>query len=85
DLDPASDQVILVLFGTGIHASGDTVNASVKIGGLDSEVLYAGPQGLAGLDQVNVRLSRSLIGRGEVEVNLSLNGKPANPVRIRIK
>jgi hypothetical protein len=46
----------------------------------------AGPQGdFAGLDQVNVRLARGLAGRGEVQVLLSVEGKPANTVTVNIR
>jgi uncharacterized protein (TIGR03437 family) len=38
-----------------------------------------------GLDQANVRLPRNLIGRGEVDVALVVDGKTANTVRIGIK
>jgi hypothetical protein len=36
------------------------------------------------LDQINVRLSRNLIGSGEVSVVLIADGKTANPVKINI-
>jgi uncharacterized protein (TIGR03437 family) len=49
-------------------------------------VTYVGPQGYyIGLDQINVRLPRSLAGRGEVEVLLTVDGKPANPLKISIR
>ncbi|MGE0131652.1 MAG: BACON domain-containing carbohydrate-binding protein [Blastocatellales bacterium] len=86
ELGPATDQIILVLFGTGVHAYGGAVNIGVKIGGVDAEVLFAGAQGgFAGLDQINLRLPRSLTGRGEVDVILSINGKMANTVKVHIK
>jgi uncharacterized protein (TIGR03437 family) len=45
-------------------------------------VLFAGAQGFfAGLDQVNARL----IGWGEVEVVLTVDGKAANAVRINVR
>lgn len=45
-----------------------------------------GPQGsYAGLDQVNVVLPRSLAGRGEVDVLLTVDGRAANPAKINIK
>jgi uncharacterized protein (TIGR03437 family) len=48
-------------------------------------VLYAGPQSeFVGLDQVNVILSRALIGRGAVTVVLTVDGKVANTVTITI-
>jgi len=49
-------------------------------------VSYAGAQGsLVGLDQVNVKLPRALNGRGEVDLVLTVDGKTANTVRVRIK
>jgi uncharacterized protein (TIGR03437 family) len=49
-------------------------------------VLYAGEvAGLAGLDQLNARLSRSLAGRGEVDVIITVDGKTANTVRVAIR
>ncbi|MGH9844828.1 MAG: hypothetical protein ACREEM_39430, partial [Blastocatellia bacterium] len=54
--------------------------------GVDAQVTFAGAQGgFAGLDQVNVRLSRSLIGRGEVDVALTVDGQAANTVKVCIK
>ncbi len=39
---------------------------TAKIGGVDAQVVFAGPQGeFAGLDQVNLRLPDGLAGRGE--------------------
>ncbi|MFM8395532.1 MAG: hypothetical protein ACKOB4_16585, partial [Acidobacteriota bacterium] len=50
-----------------------------------AQVVYAGAQGdYAGLDQLNVRIPRELAGRGEVDLNLSVGGVSANPVRIRM-
>ncbi|MGH9832115.1 MAG: hypothetical protein ACRD9Y_03795 [Blastocatellia bacterium] len=42
-------------------------------------------EGLAGLDQVNLRLPRTLRGRGEVDVMLTVDGKTANIVRVSIR
>jgi uncharacterized protein (TIGR03437 family) len=56
------------------------------IGGGDEQVLYAGiAPGFIGLDQTNLRLSRNLIGRGEVDVEMTVNGRRANTVRVNIK
>jgi uncharacterized protein (TIGR03437 family) len=85
DLGAPGDQVILLLFGTGIRGRNTLSDVRVAVGGLDAEVLYAGAQGdFAGLDQVNVRLPRSLAGRGDVEVRLRVEGKPANTVMVNI-
>jgi uncharacterized protein (TIGR03437 family) len=87
DLGPASDQLFLVLFGTGIRGHRGLSGVTASIGGIVSlPVLFAGAQGqLAGLDQVNVSLPRSLAGRGEVNVMLSVDGKTTNAVSVRIR
>ena len=85
DLGAATDQVILELFGTGIRGRSALTAVTAKIGGQDAEVLYAGPQGsFMGLDQVNIRVPRSLAGRGAVDVVLIVDGKTANTVTIRV-
>ena len=49
-------------------------------------VLAAGPQGgTPGLDEVSVVLPRNLAVSGEVPVLLSVDGRAANPVTVRIK
>jgi uncharacterized protein (TIGR03437 family) len=86
DLGPLGDQVFLVLYGTGIRYRGSLSGVSVNIGGVENQVTFASAQGgLIGLDQVNVRLQRSLIGRGDVDVNLTIEGRPANTVQVNIK
>jgi uncharacterized protein (TIGR03437 family) len=79
DLGPETDQVFLVMFGTGIRLRSALSAVNVKIGGTDVEVLYASvAPGFIGLDQINVRLTRSFIGRGEVDVVMMVEGKMAN-------
>ncbi|MGH9852178.1 MAG: hypothetical protein ACREBD_20260, partial [Blastocatellia bacterium] len=86
DLGPATDEVYLVLFGTGLRFRNSQSPALLKIGGVDAPVLFAGAQGeLAGLDQVNARLPRELAGRGEVDVVLTVDGKTANMVSVNIR
>jgi uncharacterized protein (TIGR03437 family) len=86
DLGPPTEQVYLLLFGTGIRHRSDLAAVSARIGGEAAEVLYAGPQGdFVGLDQINLRLPRSLAGRGEVGITLLVDGKPANTVQVHIK
>lgn len=82
DLGPESDQVFLLLFGTGIRFRSGLSAVSARIGGLEAQVTFAGAQGdLVGADQINVRLPRSLAGRGDVEIVLIVDGKTANTVR----
>jgi uncharacterized protein (TIGR03437 family) len=86
DLGAPNDGVFLVLYGTGIQKRSALGNVSAKIGGVDAEVLYAGAQGAyVGLDQVNLRIPRSLAGRGDVDVSLIVDGKAANTVKVNIK
>jgi uncharacterized protein (TIGR03437 family) len=85
DLGPATDQVFLIIFGTGFRSAMQSA-VSASIGGTVSQVLYSGPQSmLAGLDQTNVLIPRSLVGRGMVDVAMSAAGKSANSVQISIK
>jgi len=50
------------------------------------KVLYAADApGFIGLDQCNARIPRSLLGRGEVDLVITVNGKIANTVRVNIK
>jgi len=86
DLGPETDQVYLILFGTGIRQRNALSSAIATIGGEYAEVSFAGAQGaFGGLDQVNVRVPRSLAGRGEVDVLLMVEAQMANAARVTIK
>jgi uncharacterized protein (TIGR03437 family) len=86
DPGPESDQVFLILYGTGIRFRGSLSAVSARIGGVDAQALYAGAQGdFAALDQINLRLPRALAGRGEVEVTLIVDGKQANTVEVGVR
>ncbi|MGE0132325.1 MAG: N-acetylmuramoyl-L-alanine amidase [Blastocatellales bacterium] len=86
DLGAESDQVFLVAYGTGIRFRNSLNGVVAKIGGVDSQVLFAGPaSGFFGLDQVNVRLSRNLIGRGLVDFDLVVDGQAANVMKLEIR
>jgi len=86
DLGPASDKVVLALFGTGWRFCGSLSATTAKVGGADVSVLYAGSQPtLVGVDQVNLLLPRSLMGRDLVDVEISFCGKTANVVTLAIK
>jgi uncharacterized protein (TIGR03437 family) len=85
NLGPVTDQVFLILYGTGFRAAG-TANTSITIGGQKAQVSFAGPQGaFAGLDQVNVLVPRSLAGSGSVNVVLTASGQTANTVNISVQ
>ncbi len=86
DLGPEGEQVFLILFGTGLRNNSGLQNVSVTIGGVAAELFYAGAQGgFVGLDQVNLRIPRSLIGQGEVDLVFTAEGKEANRLRVEIK
>ncbi len=86
DLGKSTDRVYLILFGTGIRFRRGLEDVRGRIGNVDAPVLYAGAQGaFAGLDQLNLLLPRSLQGRGEVSLQISVEGTPANPVTIWVK
>jgi uncharacterized protein (TIGR03437 family) len=86
DLGEASDQVFLVLYGTGLRGRSALSATAASLGGVNSEVLFAGPApGFVGLDQTNLRAPRSLRGRGDVNLNLLVDGRAANVLTINFK
>ncbi len=87
DLGPEGEQVILLLFGTGLRGNGGTQNVTVTVGGAVAQPLFLGAQGgFAGLDQCNVLIPRSLAGSNQVaNVVLGVGGKMANTVSVGIK
>jgi uncharacterized protein (TIGR03437 family) len=86
DLGPEGDQVFLILYGTGLRFRSNLSAVTASIGGVNSQVFYAGvAEGFVGLDQINLSLPRSLAGRGDVEIKLTVDGKAANTVMVRVK
>lgn len=86
DLGPATDTVFLIAYGSGFRNRTALANVSTTIGGTAMQTDFAGKQGgLVGVDQLNVKLDRSLIGRGELDLVLRVDGKLANTVKINIK
>ncbi|MBS1808649.1 MAG: SBBP repeat-containing protein [Acidobacteria bacterium] len=86
DLGPESDNVFLLLFGTGIRARSSLQAVSAWIGSTKVEVLYAGAQEeYVGLDQINLRLPRSMAGQRDQEIVLIVEGSPTNPVIVSFK
>ncbi|MFN0109019.1 MAG: hypothetical protein ACKVZH_09240 [Blastocatellia bacterium] len=86
DLTAANEQVFLLLFGTGIRKRSSLSAVSVQVGGVTAPINFAGAQtNFVGLDQINALLPRALIGRGEVDVVVSVDGLTANAVRVSVK
>ncbi|MBS1807004.1 MAG: hypothetical protein JST84_02300 [Acidobacteria bacterium] len=85
-IDVSNDPAFLTLYATGLRNRSSLANVKVLIAGIEAQVEYAGPQGqFIGLDQINVRLPKALAGRGEVTIELIVDDKAANPVRISMK
>ena len=86
NLGPAGEEIVLVLFGTGMRSRSALSAVTASIGGAPAQVDYAGPQGdFAGLDQLNVHVPRSLIGRGDVDLVLMVDGLPANTMKLNVR
>jgi uncharacterized protein (TIGR03437 family) len=86
DLGTASDTVYLILYGTGIRGRSTLASVTATIGGMSTDVLYAGAQpAYPGLDQVNLPINPMLRGRGSVDVVLNVDGVAANVVTVAIQ
>ncbi|HEX4945111.1 MAG TPA: IPT/TIG domain-containing protein, partial [Blastocatellia bacterium] len=81
-----SDKVFLVVYATGLRQHGDLRKVKLKVGETYLAADYAGQQGgYAGLDQINVLLPRSMMGRGTIPVEVLVNGLTSNQVKIQIR
>ena len=86
DLSVQGEQVYLIFYGTGLRYRNSLSSVSVVMGGVFGDPLYAGmTPGFLGLDQINVLAPKSLVGHGEVDVVLTVDGKKANTVRLMFK
>ncbi len=75
---PAGERLFLLLFGTGIRGG---QQIQVLVDGVEVPVLgFAASGEFVGLDQVNVELLAELAGRGEVEIELIVDGISANKI-----
>jgi len=86
-LGAESDQVFVILFGTGIRGVNSLSAVSATIGGVPVMLGFAGAQTqFVGVDQLNIGpLPRNLAGRGEVDVVITVEGKVANTVKIAVE
>ncbi len=92
DLGPETDQVYLVLFGTGIRANSGIpgITAHILINQqapvIQAPVIFAGPQGSQnGLDQVNLLLPRTLPRGPRLNLSLTVDGYESNKVSIAVR
>jgi uncharacterized protein (TIGR03437 family) len=78
----STDQVYLILYGTGIRAAN---NVTVAINGINAPVLYSGLQGqYTDVDQVNVLLPQQLAASGLANIVLTAAGAASNTVNVLI-
>ena len=85
DLGPEDDQLFVSLFVTGIQFASGVQNMSATIDGEPVPVFnFAGDLAqFVGLGQVNIGpIPRSFIGRGPVEISLTVDGAVANSVMV---
>jgi uncharacterized protein (TIGR03437 family) len=80
----ATDNVYLTIYATGVQAAG-MANVTVTVNGVSAPVLYAGPSGFSGVDQINVQLPVSLAGAGTVTLQVTVSNIAANAVQIAIQ
>jgi uncharacterized protein (TIGR03437 family) len=87
ELGPASEMDYLILFSTGMRGRTSLAAASATLGGITLPIAYLGAQGnLIGLDQVNLGpLPLSLVGRGNVNLIMTVEGRAVNSVQLNIK
>ncbi len=86
DFGAESDQVFLVLYGSGLRNRSALAATTVRIGGVTLTPLYVGAQGdLVGLDQINVALPRTFAGRGNAKVEITVDGQIVNAVTVNFR
>jgi uncharacterized protein (TIGR03437 family) len=86
-LGAETDKLYLILNGTGLRGRPNLTSVTVEVGGVAVPVFYAGAQpDFIGLDQVNIGpLPRSLAGKGEVQVVMTVDNKRSNRVTVTIQ
>ena len=86
-LGAANEQVYLTLYATGARGVSKITDATMTVGGEAVPVTYAAAQSeYPGLDQINAGpLPRTLAGRGEVAVILTVEGNRANRVTVAVQ
>jgi len=79
---PQGERLFLLLFGTGVRGG---QQIQVLVDGVEVPVLgFAASGEFVGLDQINVELLVELAGRGEVEIEVIVDGISANKVTMNL-
>jgi len=79
--------VYLILYATGVRNRSSLANVTCTIGSVGVPVEYAGQEGsgIAGLDQVNIRLTPALKELGVADLVLTVDGIPSNTVSVNVR
>ncbi|MBL0156308.1 MAG: hypothetical protein IPP47_04310 [Bryobacterales bacterium] len=87
DVTAGTDGVFLTLYGTGFRNRRALSWVTVEVGGVNVAPTFAEAHpDLVGVDQLNIGpLPRTLVGKGLVDVVLSVEGKLANRVQVLLK
>ncbi len=84
DFGPSTDELYLSLYGTGFATSNASA-VSLLLAGESTPVLFAGPQGqVAGLDQINIPLSRTLSAQPFVDLQPIVRNPNGYPVKTNL-
>ena len=88
----ATDQVFLVLYGTGLRTYRNVLTTQLvtyggsAAGSTNVAPLFIGAApGFFGLDQINVPLPRSFAGRGAVDLRITLDDRASNVVSVAFR
>lgn len=86
NMGTGGDALYLSLYGTGWRNRRSLEDVVVYVGGVRAQVLYAGPQGTyAGLDQLNVKVTRDLATTDETGVVVTVDGRTANVTTVNLQ
>lgn len=79
------DRLYLILFGTGWSQVSNAGTVRARLGDMQIPVSYAGRQGeMPGVDQINLLLPHGLRHQGELKLEVTIDGKKANPVWLKV-
>jgi uncharacterized protein (TIGR03437 family) len=86
DFAPATEELFIELYGTGLRHRSSQGNVSCEIGGVTIPVEYAGVSpDFIGLDQANIKIPAALDNRGEVDLTLVVDGLRTKTLKINLK
>jgi uncharacterized protein (TIGR03437 family) len=85
DLGPDSDQLTLILYGTGIRGLSQLSGLTLQIAGQDAAPVSVGPLAdVPGVDELTVLIPHSFASLGEADILVTVDGTSANAVVISI-